>query len=127
MRCSWCLFGPFLAVLSFLYVAGPAVAHDTPSVLIASSRAERVDILVRDGGHGHHSHHGTPKLELNETEIQMYHGPTPPSYYTIDWEDVDSKSRHPRLMIAHALFMSLAFFGALPVGESALRITATFY
>ncbi|KIL68162.1 hypothetical protein M378DRAFT_1063721 [Amanita muscaria Koide BX008] len=57
-----------------------------------------------------------PKLELNETEIEMWTGLTPSSYYTIDWEEPDANTRHPGLMVAHAVFMSTAFFGALPIG-----------
>ena len=66
---------------------------------------------------GHHNHHAAPLLELNETEVTMYHAPTPPSYYTIDWEDEGYEKRHGGLMIAHGLFMSLAFFVALPMGS----------
>ena len=111
MRRSWCAVGPILVVLISLFPTSPATAH-----AVSLISAERVDIVARDGGHDHHNHHDTPKLELNETEIEMYHGKTPPSYYTMDWEDVDSKSRYPGLLIAHALCMSLAFFGALPIG-----------
>lgn len=46
----------------------------------------------------------------------MWNGLTPSSYYTIDWEEPGSDKRHPGLMMAHAVFMSLAFFGALPMG-----------
>ena len=58
-----------------------------------------------------------PLLEINETEITMYYGPTPPSYYSIDWEDEGYKERYGGLMITHGLFMSLAFFVALPMGS----------
>ena len=66
---------------------------------------------------GHHNHHAAPLLELNETQITMHHAPTPPSYYTIDWEDEGYEKRYGGLMIAHGLFMSLAFFVALPLGS----------
>ena len=65
---------------------------------------------------GHNHHHHAPLLELNETEVRLYHAPTPPSYYTIDWEDEGYEKRHGGLMIAHGLMMSLAFFVALPMG-----------
>lgn len=121
MRCSWCALGPILVVLIFLSPAssGSATAQAANPALVISDPVERANIFARDGGHDHHSSHDTPKLELNETEIEMYHGKTPPSYYTMDWDDADSKSRYPGLMIAHGLFMSLAFFGALPIGEFA--------
>ncbi|KAL0582004.1 hypothetical protein V5O48_000062 [Marasmius crinis-equi] len=65
----------------------------------------------------HHHHKGAPLLELNETEVLMGHDPTPPSYWTIDWEDPEHASeRHPGFMVMHALFMSIAFFVALPIG-----------
>jgi hypothetical protein len=66
---------------------------------------------------GHHNHHTVPLLELNETEITLEHAPTPPSYYTIDWEDEGYEKRHGGLIVAHGLFMSLAFFVALPMGS----------
>lgn len=75
--------------------------------------------LHRDGAHDHHNPHAQPVLELNETEILMHHSPTPPSYYTIDWEEPENAAkRHSGLIISHALFMGLAFFLALPMGES---------
>jgi hypothetical protein len=117
MRCSWCALGPLLIGFISLFPLNPAVAHALSPALAISAPVERANIFARDGGHDHHNRHDTPKLELNETEIEMYHGKTPPSYYTIDWEDADSKSRYPGLIVAHGLFMSLAFFGALPIGE----------
>jgi len=71
----------------------------------------------RDGHHHNHNHHAAPLLELNETEVTLYHAPTPPSYYTIDWEDEGYEKRHGSLMIVHGLFMCLAFFVALPMGS----------
>ncbi|KAG1755842.1 hypothetical protein EDB19DRAFT_435076 [Suillus lakei] len=64
-----------------------------------------------------HMHHGVPLTELNETAIIQWHAPTPPSYWSIDIEDRDSSvSRYPGLMALHVVFMTLAFFIALPVG-----------
>ncbi|KAJ7851271.1 hypothetical protein B0H14DRAFT_3866382 [Mycena olivaceomarginata] len=65
-----------------------------------------------------HAHHGVaPLLQLNETEVTLHHKPTPPSYYTIDWDNLEQpESRHPGLIITHAFFMSLAFFFFLPIG-----------
>lgn len=92
--------------------------------------AERVGVsdtssllYPRDGDeHGHgHGHHGNmaPLVELNETEVLLHHDPTPPSYWSIDIDNPDSReSRHPGLMALHALSMLLAFFGALPAGLS---------
>ncbi|KAJ6599205.1 cytoplasmic protein [Mycena vulgaris] len=72
--------------------------------------------LSRRDGHGHH-HAGAPLLELNETEVTLGHQLTPPSYYTIDWEDPEQASaRHPGLIMTHAILMSLAFFIFLPMG-----------
>ncbi|KAF9008915.1 hypothetical protein BDQ17DRAFT_1349193 [Cyathus striatus] len=79
------------------------------------------DLLSRDG-HAHHAHNAAPLLELNETEVTMYHAPTPPSYFTIDWDDSDSsEKRYPGLIMSHAIFMGLAFFVALPAGMLARR------
>jgi hypothetical protein len=79
-------------------------------------------LYVRDGdehSHGHGHGHMAPIVELNETEVLLYHPPTPPSYWTIDIDEHDSgKARHPSLMALHALFMMIAFFGALPAGLS---------
>ncbi|KAF8076243.1 hypothetical protein FPV67DRAFT_1558751 [Lyophyllum atratum] len=86
------------------------------SVLFAASVHASESLLVsRDGGH-HHNSHSAPLLELNETEVTMYHTPTPPSYYTIDFEGAGEGTRHPGFMMAHIVFMSLAFFVALPIG-----------
>ncbi|KDR83576.1 hypothetical protein GALMADRAFT_205521 [Galerina marginata CBS 339.88] len=70
----------------------------------------------RDGGEHHHDHHVAPLLQLNETEVTMYHAPTQPSYYTIDFEDEGYEKRHKGLMIFHGIFMCFAFFVSLPVG-----------
>lgn len=67
---------------------------------------------MHEHGHGH----GAPLTEINETLILQWHKPTPPSYGTHDFDDANVTSKHPGLMGLHALFMSLAFFGALPVG-----------
>ena len=81
----------------------------------------------RDGSHGHggHGHHAQPLTELNETEVTMYHDPTPDSYYWIDFvASPNDEPRYPGLMGMHALFMSLAFFGALPIGAHSLRLSS---
>ncbi|KDQ29141.1 hypothetical protein PLEOSDRAFT_1112118 [Pleurotus ostreatus PC15] len=84
--------------------------------IAAAASAAASQIVARDG-HGHHHSNAAPLLVLNETEVTMYHSPTPPSYFTIDWDDPDPQgARHPGLMIAHGLFMMLAFFVALPAG-----------
>ncbi|KAF8640010.1 hypothetical protein AX17_001254 [Amanita inopinata Kibby_2008] len=123
MRSSWCAVGPLLlTALSVLYsahptTASPALTRHSPSIDLLARATEQFRIARRDGDHGHHNHHATPLVELNETEVLMHHAPTPPSYYTIDWEEHEpSTARHPGLIMAHALFMSLAFFGALPIG-----------
>jgi hypothetical protein len=70
-------------------------------------------VVSRDG----HGHHKAPLLELNETEILMYHDPTPPSYASVDFAPFDpAVTRHPGLIVSHVIFISLAFFVALPIG-----------
>ncbi|KAL4075983.1 hypothetical protein J3A83DRAFT_4357115 [Scleroderma citrinum] len=62
-------------------------------------------------------HHGQPLTEINETEILMWHLPTPPSYWSIDIENPDpTVARYPGLIALHVTFMILAFFVALPAG-----------
>lgn len=79
-----------------------------------------LDGIIRRDGHGHHNPHSAPLIELNETEVTMYHALTPPSYYTFDWESPGEPNRHPGLLMTHAVFMCTAFFIALPIGKSAL-------
>jgi len=66
-----------------------------------------------------HMHSGQPISDINETEILKWHPPTPPSYWSIDIEDHNPDiHRYPALIVLHVLFMSLAFFVALPAGIS---------
>jgi hypothetical protein len=107
------LIGPLLVV------AVPAVdltlCQEHPHAQSISSGDFRV--LRRDGDHVH-MHHGAPLTELNETEILQWHAPTPPSYWSIDIDDRDpSVLRYPGFMALHMVFMTLAFFVALPVGK----------
>ena len=72
--------------------------------------------------HGH-SHHGEAKLEWDEEEYLKLNPPTPPSYWSEDTRmrmspDEELPARYPWLMVLHVLFMSGAFFVALPAGES---------
>lgn len=126
MRTSWSTLGllvPTLAaVLATILPASayPSIASDSvvSRQMLAdySILSRRYDVQSRDG-HSHHSTHVPPLLELNETELTMYHTPTPPSYWTIDIEDHDpDTSRYPGLIILHGLLMGLAFFVALPIG-----------
>ena len=98
------LFCVALVQLQFSF-ASPSSPHIVRSVNVYGKRD------------GHHNHHAVPLLELNETEVTSHHAPTPPSYYAIDWEDEGYEKRYGGLMVAHGLFMSLAFFVALPMGS----------
>ncbi|KAF8153570.1 hypothetical protein K438DRAFT_371426 [Mycena galopus ATCC 62051] len=83
---------------------------------VESPRSTELGLLFKRGG-DEHGHHHAPIVEFNETDEILSHQPTPPSYYTIDWEDPDqADARHPGLIITHAVFMSLAFFVFLPMG-----------
>jgi hypothetical protein len=86
----------------------------------ATAAAASPYLAARDGhGHGGHGHHAEPLLELNETEVTMYHAPVPESYFTLDFDGIDPDNTHyPWLMVLHGLLMSLAFFVALPIGMS---------
>ncbi|KAG6890878.1 hypothetical protein C0995_000835 [Termitomyces sp. Mi166 len=85
------------------------------ALFAASVQASDVLLASRDGSH-HHNPNAAPLTVLNETEVTMYHAPTPESYYTIDFEGAGEGTRYPGLMMAHIIFMSLAFFVALPIG-----------
>lgn len=76
-------------------------------------------LALRDDTHYHHK--GAPLLEINEAEVLSKHKPTPPSYYTADWEDEDRHSRHGGLMMVHGIFMGLAFFVSWPLGAFNIR------
>ena len=104
-------------------IAGALAAappHDSPAldfpVASGSNLNTHEEILYkRDGDH---HHHGAPLPELNETEVEMTHQKTPPSYYWSDIMDSQGEKRYPGLMAVHVLSMGFAFFGALPAGES---------
>ena len=70
--------------------------------------------------HAHgHNHHAQPIVQLNETDLLLYHAPTPPSYWSLDIDNIHPEEpRYPALMGLHILSMSAAFFGALPAGKS---------
>ena len=80
-------------------------------------------VLTVAAQHDHgHSHHGKAKSEWDEEEYLKWNPPTPPSYWSEDTRmrmnpDEESPQRYPWLMVLHVLFMSTAFFVALPAGE----------
>jgi hypothetical protein len=108
MHLRWATVAPLLAG-SIAVHAYPSTSFDSPYTPLAAAIVER-------DGHEHHNHNAAPLLVLNETEVTMYHAPTPPSYYTIDWEDEGYQQRHAGLMVAHGIFMGLAFFVSVPFG-----------
>lgn len=85
--------------------------------------------------HSHsHAHGGTPLLTLNETQILLGHAPDPLSYFAWDvfgerqgfksgWGDdafdivVYQGKSHGWLMGMHVIFMTAAYFGALPASK----------
>ena len=91
----------------------------TPILFLALAVAAQ-----HDHGHGHH---GEPKSEWDEEEYLRWNPPTPPSYWSEDTRmrmspDEELPARYPWLMVLHILFMSGAFFVALPAGECFLVI-----
>ncbi|KAG6378866.1 hypothetical protein JVT61DRAFT_13146 [Boletus reticuloceps] len=73
-------------------------------------------------------HFAQSMSEINETEILQWHLPTPPSYWSIDIDDRDPNiPRYPALIALHALFMSLAFFVALPAGIALRSVKHSFH
>ena len=119
MRSRCLAIAGVLVVLSLLQSATPVAST------AINSRGSLEDVVAINGilsrrgeGHGHGNHHAAPLAELNETEVTLWHQPTPPSYYTFDFEGEGDPTaeRHAGLMMVHIVSMSLAFFGALPVG-----------
>ena len=117
MRSHWRVLPFLVPALAAAFAAALPSASEAGHDLL--ERSQGGAMLRRDGDMHMHDHHAEPKIILNETEILLYHAPTPPSYYTIDFEDAASgEARYPGFMALHIVFMSLAFFGALPVGTS---------
>ena len=114
--CAAAFLIPLAATLAAA-TALPACSDARSLDCVSISRQSEHLLVARDGDHGGHGHHAAPMIELNETEVVMTHGITPPSYYWHDFmESSNGGNRYPGLMGLHALFMSLAFFGALPIG-----------
>ena len=126
MRACWSsALLPIAALLASAALAG-AHARPEPNALAGPSSGDLgyVALFARDDEHSHVHSHNAPLEELNETIILQWHKPTPPSYGTHDFEDPDVTNKYPHLMALHVVFMSLAFFGALPIGacrRSSLR------
>lgn len=120
MHSRWLSLAPLLAIglIGPLSILAVPVADLELAQAHATDVASSGDFLVYRRHDDHmHMHHGAPLTELNETAILQWHAPTPPSYWSIDIEDRDpSVSRYPGLMALHVIFMTLAFFVALPVG-----------
>lgn len=122
MRALGSALGLLVLTSAAVITAIPSV-HGFPSAAsenVGSRQLTPYSLLSRQysrDDHVHHSHHAAPLTELNETKLTMYHAPTPPSYWSIDFEDHNSDdSRYPGLIMLHGLLMSLAFFVALPIG-----------
>lgn len=100
-----------LAPLALFFVS---VASSSPNGLDSQPRSlgesSPFTLAIRDDSHHHHQ--GAPLLEFDESKVES----TPPSYYTVDWEDQGDQSRHGGFMIMHGIFMGLAFFVSLPLG-----------
>lgn len=116
MRLQWHATSPFILML-----VTALFAVNVHASIIQGEGFSAGGIMKRDGMHSHHNSHAAPLLELNETEVTLYHSPTPPSYYTIDWEGAGEGARHPGLIVTHVILMCLAFFVALPIGEYLLE------
>lgn len=111
MHLRWGYLLPGLATILSVLVAE---TYASPSSSCAFETGSDLRYLsARDGSHHHHQ--GAPLLHLNETEVTLYHAPTPPSYYTLDWEDEGHENQHGGLIILHAILMIAAFFVALPI------------
>ncbi|THH02427.1 hypothetical protein EW026_g477 [Hermanssonia centrifuga] len=115
MRAHWQALPLLIPALAAAFAVAappsPDASHDLADI------ASEVLLTRRDEHEHGHGHQAATVMVLNETEILLYHAPTPPSYWSIDFGDrqPDDK-RYPGLMGLHIAFMVLAFFGALPVG-----------
>lgn len=141
MRSYWPALGVLVPMLAVVFAAPPlagaapsAQAIDGLNVLHARDATfahayTHPTLLSRDGHEHEHGHAMMPPItELDEAEILAWNGPTPPSYWTIDIEERDPKvQRYPWLMALHILFMSVAFFGALPAGECAVAPRSIYF
>lgn len=97
--------------------AADTLLHAEPDTY--AMREGRPVLIARQGhDHGHGHGHAAPLLVLNETDLLLYHEPSPPSYGTHDFEDLSVEHKYPYLMALHVFFMGTAFFGALPIGVS---------
>ncbi|THH05011.1 hypothetical protein EW145_g5110 [Phellinidium pouzarii] len=106
-----------LSSLTVLASAAALFALFSPQHVVQAAAPPGAGALIAARDEHAHGHvQGAPLLELNETMILEWHKPTPPSYGTHDFEDPDVDHKYPSLMGLHAFFMTIAFFGALPVG-----------
>lgn len=121
MRIRWGSLA--LTVISLLYCVSAFSPLDGSGEAIERHEFASALSNKRDGGH---HHKGDPLPEIDENEVLSDHLPTPPSYYTIDWEDSDRESRHGGLMILHGILMCLAFFVSLPMGAFDVHILMRF-
>ncbi|KZO92141.1 hypothetical protein CALVIDRAFT_487969 [Calocera viscosa TUFC12733] len=69
--------------------------------------------------HSHASHDQPPLLELNETEILMWHDPDPPSYYEHDFGHLDPEHgggpSYIGFLVLHIVSLTFAYFVFLPL------------
>jgi hypothetical protein len=90
----------------------PRHEHETPSELPGAYSS-----------HQSQHRHPQPLLELNETEVLLYHAPDPLSYWVHDFEsdhgESTGSSNWRGMMALHVVGMTLAFFILLPVGKRA--------
>jgi hypothetical protein len=111
-----------LSAIAVVLATLPTSANATPT-----DPSLRATLYAPRDGHGHsHGITGSgPLVELNETEVLLWHAATPPSYYTADFEGEGvgpDEGRYPGLMGLHVGLMCFAFFIALPAGAYSSRV-----
>lgn len=84
-------------------------------------QADQLATTILTGATPAHDHSSAPLTTLNETLILLTHSPDPLAYYELD----GMEEGKPSVLVAHVVFMGLAFFVLLPLGESRELVAET--
>ncbi|KIY73747.1 hypothetical protein CYLTODRAFT_416776 [Cylindrobasidium torrendii FP15055 ss-10] len=111
------LFLPTLAFVLLSSLPLRADASTSDAVLLSRAEAHEHNVHEHKMNMHEHVHSGTVLEHWNETLQLETHAPTPPSYFTLDFDNVpETEHKYTGLMFLHGLLMGLAFFVSLPAG-----------